>query len=157
MNILRLDDRAYTDMHDYWYTARAYEHTYACNKIYKKELFDGLTFPEGRKFEDAYMLPLLLERAYCVATTSLGWYYYCHNPKGITMQAAIQCVAMQPNNLTENELPELELDWLKAMPTTWDETQFIDGYPGRYAVLARRHGDGRSATFQAGVQSSRCR
>lgn len=87
MNILRLDDRAYTDMHDYWYTARAYEHTYACNKIYKKELFDGLTFPEGRKFEDAYMLPLLLERAYCVATTSLGWYYYCHNPKGITMQA----------------------------------------------------------------------
>jgi len=60
---------------------------------------------------------------------------------GITMQAAIQCVAMQPNNLTENELPELELDWLKAMPTTWDETQFIDGYPGRYAVLARRHGD----------------
>lgn len=60
---------------------------------------------------------------------------------GITMQAAIQCVAMQPNNLTENELPELELDWLKAMPTTWDETQFVDGYPGRYAVLARRHGD----------------
>ena len=60
---------------------------------------------------------------------------------GITMQAAIQCVAMQPNNLTENELPELELDWLKAMPTTWDETQFIDGYPGRYAVLARRLGD----------------
>ena len=60
---------------------------------------------------------------------------------GITMQAAILCVAMQPNNLTENELPELELDWLKAMPTTWDETQFIDGYPGRYAVLARRHGD----------------
>ena len=60
---------------------------------------------------------------------------------GITMQAAIQCVAMQPNNLTEDELPEFELDWLKAMPTTWEETQFIDGYPGRYAVLARRHGD----------------
>ena len=25
------------------------------------------------------------------------------------------------------------------MPTTWDETMFIDGYPGRYAVVARRH------------------
>ena len=26
------------------------------------------------------------------------------------------------------------------VPTTWDEVQFIDGYPGRYVVLARRHG-----------------
>ena len=60
---------------------------------------------------------------------------------GITMQTAIQCVAMQPNNLTENELPSFEIDWLKAMPTTWDETRYIDGYPGRYVVLARRHGD----------------
>ena len=60
---------------------------------------------------------------------------------GITNQTAVQCVAMQPNNLTENELPQFELDWLRAMPTTWDETQFIDGYPGRYVVLARRHGD----------------
>jgi len=58
---------------------------------------------------------------------------------GITMQAAIQCVAMQPNNL--DELPQFEMDWLRAMPTTWDETQFIEGYPGRYVVMARRHGN----------------
>ena len=60
---------------------------------------------------------------------------------GITNQTAIQCVAMQPNNLSDNELPQFELDWLRAMPTTWDETQFIDGYPGQYVVLARRHGN----------------
>jgi len=59
---------------------------------------------------------------------------------GITMQAAVQCVAMQPNNLLNDELPQFELDWLRAMPTTWDETRFIDGYPGKYVVLARRHG-----------------
>ena len=58
---------------------------------------------------------------------------------GITNQTAIQCVAMQPNNLAE--LPPFELDWLRALPTTWDETRFIDGYPGRYVVMARRHGD----------------
>ena len=45
---------------------------------------------------------------------------------------------MQPNNL--EELPQFELDFLKAVPTTWDETRFLDGYPGRYVVLARRHG-----------------
>ncbi len=60
---------------------------------------------------------------------------------GITMQTAIQCVAMQPNNLQNNELPQFELDWLRDLPTTWEETRFIDGYPGRYVVLARRHGN----------------
>ena len=58
---------------------------------------------------------------------------------GITIQTSIQCVAIQPNNLTE--LPQGEIDFLKALPTTWDETRYIDGYPGKYVVLARRHGD----------------
>ena len=56
-----------------------------------------------------------------------------------TNQTAVQCIAMQPNNL--QELPKVELDLLKLIPTTWDETRLIDGYPGRYVVLARRHGD----------------
>ena len=56
-----------------------------------------------------------------------------------TNQTAIQCVAVQPNNL--KELSPLELDFLKQLPTTWEETRYIDGYPGRYVVLARRHGD----------------
>ena len=55
----------------------------------------------------------------------------------ITNQSAVQCIAMQPNNL--QELPQFELDFLKDVPTTWDETRFIDGYPGRYVVMARRH------------------
>ena len=57
---------------------------------------------------------------------------------GITNQTSIQCVAMYPNNL--EELPQFELDFLRQLPATWDETQFIDGYPGKYVVLARRHG-----------------
>lgn len=57
----------------------------------------------------------------------------------IVNQSAIQCIALQPNNLTE--LPRMELDWLRSVPTAWDETRFVDGYPGRYVVLARRCGD----------------
>ena len=56
----------------------------------------------------------------------------------IVNQASIQCIAIYPNNL--NELPAHELDFLKQVPTTWDETRFIDGYPGKYTVIARRHG-----------------
>ena len=58
---------------------------------------------------------------------------------GITNQTLIQCIAMQPNNL--EELPQFELDFIRQLPTQWDETRFIDGYPSRYVVLARRHGN----------------
>lgn len=57
----------------------------------------------------------------------------------ITIQTSVQCIAMQPNNL--EELSETELELLKQLPTTWDETKFIEGYPGKYVVMARRHGD----------------
>ena len=57
---------------------------------------------------------------------------------GIIMQTSVQCVAMQPNNLSE--LPQFDIDFLKTIPTTWDKTCFVDGYPGKYVVLARRHG-----------------
>ena len=58
---------------------------------------------------------------------------------GIIMQTSVQCVAMQPNNL--EELPQFEMDFLRSLPTTWDETRYVDGYPGKYVVLARRHGN----------------
>ena len=60
---------------------------------------------------------------------------------GLIMQTSVQCVAMQPNNL--GELPEFELDFLRRLPTTWEETRFIDGYPGRYVVLARKATNGQ--------------
>ena len=57
----------------------------------------------------------------------------------IVIQTSVQCIAMQPNNLTD--LPQMELDFLREVPTSWDETRFIDGYPGKYVVMARRSGD----------------
>ena len=57
----------------------------------------------------------------------------------ITTQTRIQCIAMQPNNL--DELPQFEIDFLRQVPTTWNETRFLDGYPGRYIVMARQHGN----------------
>lgn len=57
----------------------------------------------------------------------------------VVIQTPVQCIAMQPNNLAE--LPQFELDFLRSVPTTWDETRFIVGYPGRDVVLARRSGE----------------
>lgn len=57
----------------------------------------------------------------------------------VLFQNPVQPFAVTPNNLTD--APGFIIDFLKAVPTTWDETRFIAGYPGKYVVLARRHAD----------------
>lgn len=56
----------------------------------------------------------------------------------VLFQNPIQNFALAPNNLTD--APQLCLDFMKKVPVTWDETRLIDGYPGKFVVLARRHG-----------------
>lgn len=56
----------------------------------------------------------------------------------IVFQSSVQNFALTPNNLIEQ--PAFEIDFMKNVPTTWDEVRFIDGYPGKYIVIARRHG-----------------
>ena len=57
----------------------------------------------------------------------------------VLFQSPVQHFALAPNNLTDS--PSWAIDFMKEVPTTWDEVRFIDGYPGKYVILARRHGD----------------
>ena len=57
----------------------------------------------------------------------------------VLFQNPIQNFAITPNNL--EDAPQVCLDFLREVPTTWDETRYIDGLPGEYVVLARRNGD----------------
>lgn len=56
----------------------------------------------------------------------------------ILFQNPVQMFGLTPNNLTD--VPAFEIEFMKKVPTTWDETLYIDGYPGRYTVIARRQG-----------------
>ncbi|UAB86364.1 glycoside hydrolase family 97 catalytic domain-containing protein [Zunongwangia sp. SCSIO 43204] len=69
---------------------------------------------------------------------------------GVLFQNPVQMFALTPNNL--EDVPEFELDFLKELPTTWDETVFIDGYPGKFSVLARRHDE---TWYVAGVNAEK--
>jgi len=84
---LILDDCVYQNKQEYWLKGQAYCHTYAWNKIYRRELFTDIEFPKGKNFEDAHTLPKLMAAAKTIATTSLGTYYYCWNDAGITANA----------------------------------------------------------------------
>ena len=57
----------------------------------------------------------------------------------VLFQNPVQNFALAPNNLTD--APAAAIEFMKNVPTTWDETLFIDGYPGKYVVIARRHAD----------------
>lgn len=52
----------------------------------------------------------------------------------VLFQSPVQHFALAPNNLTDS--PSWAIDFMKEVPTTWDEVRFIDGYPGKYVILA---------------------
>ena len=68
----------------------------------------------------------------------------------VLFQNPVQMFGLTPNNLVD--VPAFELEFLRNVPTTWDETVFIDGYPGKYSVLARRHGQ---KWYVAGVNAEK--
>lgn len=57
----------------------------------------------------------------------------------VLFQNPVQPFALTPNNLTD--VPAFEIDFMKKVPTTWEETKFIAGYPGKHVVIARRNAD----------------
>lgn len=58
--------------------------TVAWNKLYKKELFDGLRYPQGKINEDEFLTYKLLERAKQIVVTDEVSYYYFQNGDSIT-------------------------------------------------------------------------
>ena len=67
----------------------------------------------------------------------------------ILFQNPVQNFALAPNNLTD--APADAIEFMKQVPTTWDDTLFIDGYPGKYVVLARKSTAGK--WYIAGVSA----
>ena len=92
-HLLSFNPHDYNTGTEYWFKERAYQHTYAWNKIYKHKLFEHIRFPKGKNFEDALTIPKLLGlNTSChihpaIRVTNVGCYYYYWNTKGITANA----------------------------------------------------------------------
>ncbi|TDX10485.1 glycoside hydrolase family 97 protein [Flavobacterium sp. S87F.05.LMB.W.Kidney.N] len=56
----------------------------------------------------------------------------------VLFQSGVQHFALAPNNLYD--APDWAIQFMKEVPTVWDEVRFLEGYPGRYVVMARRKG-----------------
>lgn len=101
----KMDDHTFNNAQDYWIQTKGYTHTYACNKLFRKELFQDIYFPVGKVFEDAFTTPQLLLRSNSITTTTKGRYCYIQNSQGITQTAG----GIQLEMLLEANIKTLEI------------------------------------------------
>lgn len=103
--LLSFQPKEYEDVISYWLEEKAYNHTYAWNKIYRRNLFANIRFPKGKNFEDALTIPMLiglvptdtlsLEKGSIqnkIRVTNVGLYLYEWNSQGITATATYEDV-----------------------------------------------------------------
>lgn len=100
--LLSFSPKTYQNAIEYWWAEKGYHHTYACNKIFRRSLFQNIEFPKGKSFEDVWTIPKLIGLTETEVTpdrtkipppplkirvTDVGKYLYYWNPHGITSQA----------------------------------------------------------------------
>lgn len=57
----------------------------------------------------------------------------------VIYQSPVQNFALAPNNLTDAD--PIALDFMREVPTLWDDVALLEGYPGKFVVMSRRSGD----------------
>jgi len=109
--------------------------SFACNKIFKKELFSDVKFPLGLHFEDIATIPILLLKSKIIAKTDEFFYNYFErsgsitrnfNRKGLDMFKAIEMVK---NEYKMSVFAQNEIQWKRFA--------IIQGFYSFSAYLAR--------------------
>ena len=67
----------------------------------------------------------------------------------VLFESGLQHLADRPESFLSQ--PQAVKDFLGQLPTVWDETRLISGYPGRSVVIARRNG---STWYVAGINGT---
>ena len=96
----KFSDGKWLDARQYWLQTRVWWHSYACNKIFRRSLFDEVRYADNRFCEDLLILVQLLERKPVVATAHLGTYVYVWNDNGLSANAT----AKKTHELLETQI-----------------------------------------------------
>ena len=57
----------------------------------------------------------------------------------VIFTSGIQHIAETPTGMSDQK--DFVQEYMRTLPNTWDDVKFIDGYPGKYVVLARKKGN----------------
>ena len=77
-------DTTGSQVFEYWVQSKGYNHCFACNKIFRATLFDGIRFPLGESFEDAAVCPAIIRASRTVRYSDIGRYLYYKSEGSIT-------------------------------------------------------------------------
>lgn len=58
----------------------------ACNKLYSREIFESIRYPQGRKYEDFFVIAEILGRCKRITHINRPLYYYVRRPGSITLE-----------------------------------------------------------------------
>lgn len=104
--------------------------SYAWNKLYKKDLFDEIKYPVGKKYEDIGTTFYLLEKCNKVVVTGKPEYYYINRQDSIvnnvtetTITDYIELIMQRYDYIEENikELSSYNKDYLKRILRTAEQ------------------------------------
>lgn len=128
-----------------WLVYMGTEHCWVCNKIFKRELFDNVRFPIGKKFEDMLTHIELIKQHPCIATVNHGHYIYHYNTEGIAakdkangltslLEAQLTLVRELGIDTRRRRWHRLYMDMLTAQLYTFRRTETILLKPQRIAI-----------------------
>ena len=128
-----------------WLAYKGTEHCWVCNKIFKRELFDNVRFPIGKKFEDMLTHIELIKQHPCIATVNPGRYIYHYNTEGIAakdkangltslLEAQLTLVRELGIDTRRRRWHRLYMDMLTAQLYTFRRTETILLKPQRIAI-----------------------
>jgi len=66
----------------------------------------------------------------------------------VLFTSGIQHIAETPDGMAAQK--DYVKEYMSALPATWDDVKFVDGFPGKYVVVARKKGD---QWYIAGINS----
>jgi alpha-glucosidase len=66
----------------------------------------------------------------------------------IVFQSGIQHIVETPASLKNQ--PDFVVDFLKSLPPSWDDVKLVDGFPGKYVVIARKY---KNNWYVAGINA----
>ena len=100
----------------------------SCNKIMKKELLKGLTFPVGKNNEDIAVTPIAMGRSKNLAYVPKGFYHY------VQRDGSIQNSSFSKKRFVILDVCEMTLERAKELPQ--DRYEKLKGALYVYQVLA---------------------
>lgn len=112
-------------------------HNYICIKLIKKELLNGIVFPEGRVFEDLSVIIDIVKKAGDdIAIDNNRTYFYRYNLNSITLKNANSPKKLLDSALAANDRIEqinttnndIIPNWEKSMLILWQKQSIISRY-----------------------------